>query len=74
MRIMPRPGKKKGRGAPGNGLPVEFRALGEAYHDACYAVFLKEIERILEQDPEARVRLDQALSEFRKAVLGKIKL
>ena len=65
--------RKKGKGTNGNGLPVEYRAMGEAYHDACYAVFLKEIERILSQDPEARARLDRAMLEFRKAVLGKMK-
>jgi len=54
-------------------MPVEYRALGEAYHDARYAVFLKEIERILDQDPEGRARLDRALMEFRNTVLGKIK-
>ena len=66
--------KKQTNGTHGNGVAVEFRALGEAYHDACYAVFLKEIERILEQDPDARARMDNALLEFRRAVLGKIKV
>jgi hypothetical protein len=57
----------------GNGAVVEYRALGEAYHDACYAMFLKEIESILQRDPAARKRLDRLVHEFREAVFGKLK-
>jgi hypothetical protein len=71
---MKKPRKTAGKRGSGNGLPGESRALGEVYHDACYAVFLKEIERILEQDPDARGRMDRALAEFRKAVFEKIRL
>ena len=54
-------------------MPLEYRALSEAYHDACYAVFLKEIEEVLSRDPHARKRLDRLILEFRKTVLGKLK-
>ena len=58
--------KRKGRN--GNGVAMEYRALGEAYHDACYAIFLEELEKILRRNPKARTRLDHALLEFRRAV------
>ncbi len=65
-------GAKSKRGQ-GNGMPVEYRALGEAYHDACYTVFLKQIEDVLDRDPQARARMDKLIREFREAVLGKMK-
>ena len=65
--------RKSAKSPSGNGVPLEYRALSEAYHDACYAVFLKEIEEVLSRDPHARRRLDRLILEFRKTVLGKLK-
>jgi len=57
----------------GNGIPSGYRVLGKACHDACYASFLKEIEDILNRDPQARARLDRFILEFRQSVFGKLK-
>jgi hypothetical protein len=63
---------KRKKGANGNGFPVELRALGEAYHDACYALFLKEIETVLDKDPAGRARLLKLVQEFRRTVFDKL--
>ena len=51
-------------------FPLEGGPLSEAYHDACYAIFLRDLEELLNQNPKARARLDKALLEFRKAVFS----
>ena len=53
-------------------FPMERSALGEAYHDACYALFLKEIEEVLKKDPAAKKRIEKLILELREAILGKM--
>lgn len=55
-----------------NGVPVEYRALTEAYHDACYVELLKRIEKFLTENPEAQARLKQLIAEFRNAVFSNL--
>lgn len=55
-------------------FPLERGPLGEAYRDACYAIFLEDWEEFLNQNPKARARLDKALLEFRNAIFSRINL
>jgi hypothetical protein len=51
-------------------FPVERNALAEAFHDACYAAFLEDLEELFKRNPRARLRLDKALLEFRRALFS----
>jgi hypothetical protein len=53
-------------------LPLERKGLGKAYHDACYALFLKEIEDVLKRDPAARRRIERLVMELREAIFSKM--
>ncbi len=64
--------KGQGIGSWSAWFPLEKGALGEAYHDACYALFLKEIEDVLQKDPAARRRVERLVIEFREAVFSKM--
>lgn len=65
---------RRSKGSPnGNGAPMEYRALAEAYHAACYAIFLRKIEEILERDPAARARMERLVGDLRETVFSKIR-